>query len=154
MPDGPDSADATVAWSWADAAGNLGSGSIHLRYDATAPVVTAVAQRPVDHNGWFNSPVTFSTHGSDAVSGLIACSLPLTYLAPDTAAGTLDGSCADAAGNTSTARAQFKYDSTAPTAAAGPSSPPNGNGWYRAGFDLSFTGSDATSGPVSCSPAV
>jgi len=151
---GPDSADATIAGSCSDTAGNVGSGSIHLPYDATAPVVTVDADRPVDHNGWFNSPVTFSTHGSDAVSGLVACSLPVTYLAPDTAAGTLDGSCSDAAGNTSAARAQFKYDSTAPTAAAAPSSPPNGNGWYRAAFEVSFTGSDATSGPVSCSPAV
>jgi len=150
--DGPDSADATIVGTCSDAAGNLGSGSIHIAYDATAPVVTVDADRAADHNGWFNSPVTFSTHGSDAVSGLVDCSLQVTYLAPDTAAGAQSGSCSDAAGNTGTGRAQFKYDSTAPTATAVPSSVPNANGWYRTKFDVSFTGSDATSGPVSCSP--
>ena len=96
------------------------------------------ADRLPDHNGWYNSAVSFTTHGTDATSGLVGCDLPVTYFAPDTAAGTLSGSCSDAAGNTATSTATFKYDSTAPTASATPDSQPNVNGWYRTPLNVSF----------------
>src|SRR5262249_57758022 len=96
------------------------------------------------------SSVTLPTHGTDATSGVAGCSLPVTCLAPDTAAGSLSGTCTDAAGNTGTALAQFKYDATAPTATATAARAPNANGWYRAPVGVSFSGTDATSGGVSC----
>src|SRR5207253_9204382 len=72
---------------------------------------------------------------------------------PAGAAGPLRGSCSDAAGNPATRTATFQHDSTAPTASATPDSQPNVNGWYRTPLNVSFDGTDATSGPVTCSPS-
>src|SRR3954447_25260217 len=151
---GPDVSHIAIVGTCTDAGGKTQSSStFDLRYDATAPVVTVDAGRPVDHNGWFNSPVTFSTHGSDALSGLVGCSVPGTYLAPDTTAGTQRGSCTDGAGNTGSALAQFKFDATAPTVTAALARTADHGGWYNHPVDTAFTGTDATSGCVSCAVA-
>jgi len=151
---GPDVSHIAIVGTCTDAGGKTQSSStFDLRYDATAPVVTVDAGRPADHNGWFNSPVTFSTHGSDALSGLVGCSVPVTYLAPDTTAGTQRGSCTDGAGNTGSALAQFKFDATAPTVTAALARTADHGGWYNHPVDTAFTGTDATSGGVSCAVA-
>src|SRR5262249_6720565 len=151
---GPDVSHLAIAGTCTDSMGkNSTTATFDLRYDSTAPVVTVDAGRPADHNGWFNKSVTFSTNGTDATSGVAGCSLPVTYLAPDTAAGSLSGTCTDAAGNTGTGLAQFKYDATAPSATATAARAPNANGWYRAPVGVSFSGTDATSGGVSCDPS-
>jgi hypothetical protein len=118
---GPDVSHLAIAGTCTDSMGkNATTATFDLRYDSTAPVVTVDADRPADHNGWFNKPATFSTNGTDAMSGVAGCALPVTYLAPDTAAGSLSGTCTYAAGNTGTGLAQFKYDATAPTATRRP----------------------------------
>src|SRR3954447_8783789 len=151
---GPDVSHIAIVGTCTDAGGKTQSSStFDLRYDATAPVVTVDAGRPADHNGWFNSPVTFSTHGSDALSGLVGCSVPGTYLAPATTAGTQRGSCTDGAGNTGSALAQFKFDATAPTVTAALARTADHGGWYNHPVDTAFTGTDATSGGVSCAVA-
>jgi hypothetical protein len=71
----PDSAAASVTGTCTDRAGNvsapLGYG---LRYDATPPTVTGAApERPPSADGWFNRPVRFDIHGSDATSGIADC---------------------------------------------------------------------------------
>ncbi|MDX6474629.1 MAG: hypothetical protein QOH95_140, partial [Gaiellaceae bacterium] len=150
----PDAADAAVIGTCSDAAGNYASGALDLAYDATGPTVSVDPSRPADHNGWYNSAVSFTTNGSDATSGLASCSLPQNYFTPDTATGSANGSCTDAAGNVTTSAAGFKYDSTAPTALAAPSAPAGPTGWRNAPFSVGFTGTDATSSPVTCSPAI
>src|SRR5581483_7125868 len=50
--------------------------SFHLQFriDKDPPTVTgAAADRAADHNGWFNHPLTVRFAGSDAVSGIAAC---------------------------------------------------------------------------------
>jgi hypothetical protein len=47
----------------------------------------------------------------------------------------------------------FMYDATAPTVTATPDRPADHNGWYNHALNVSFAGSDATSGIDSCDPA-
>jgi hypothetical protein len=105
-----------VTGACTDTAGNTGSGAVEIPYDATPPVVTgAVAGRPPDANGWFNRPFTFAFQGSDAGSGIAACTAG-TYSGPDAVTAAVSGSCVDRAGHTSALKQQtFKYDATAPT---------------------------------------
>jgi hypothetical protein len=85
--------------------------------DTTPPVTTVAADRSPDSNGWYNHPftATWSTPEPNAT-----CT-STTYSGPDTAAGSLTGTCTDAAGNVSQPVAfQFKYDATAPTVTTPP----------------------------------
>ena len=148
-----DSAAGHVSGSCTDAAGNTGSASLSLQYDATAPSVTANAGRPADSNGWYNHPLSVSFSGSDPLSGGVTCDPAVSY-STDAATAHVSGSCTDAAGNSGSDSLALKYDSTAPsvTAAAGRSA--DRNGWYNHPLSVSFSGTDALSGGVSCDPGV
>ncbi len=112
---GPDSGSASVAGTCRDNAGNVSStASFGIRYDTTAPTVTAKLSRQPDGNGWYSHPVTVSFSGADAGSGVSSCSAPVSYAGPDTEKATVSGSCVDAAGNRATAAVSLQYDSTAP----------------------------------------
>src|SRR6185295_8249949 len=50
---GPDSTGASVSGNCTDKAGNPTSSSFPLKYDATAPTVTATPGRAPDQNGWY-----------------------------------------------------------------------------------------------------
>src|SRR5256885_8711060 len=54
--------------------------------------------RGPDHDRWYNHPVEFAFHGTDASSGLQGCST-VTYGGPDSASATVTGTCRDVAGN-------------------------------------------------------
>ncbi len=123
-----------------------------LRIDRTKPTATAASPlRPTDSNGWFNAPVPIAWTGSDAASGIAACST-LTYAGPDSASATAGGTCRDVAGNVSEPLAMaFKYDATPPTVTgASADRPPDANGWYMSPVSMAFTATDATSGVDSC----
>jgi hypothetical protein len=114
---GPDAAGTTVTRSCTDRAGNTGSGSATLEYDATAPTgVSGAPDRAPDANGWYNHAVTVAFSGSDAMSGVAACT-SVGYADPDGSGVTVPGTCADAAGNESAAvdSSSFDYDGTAPS---------------------------------------
>ena len=66
---GPDSASASVTGSCRDRAGNAAPRSFGLRYDSTAPQVTAAPGRPPNANGWYNAPISVGFNGSDAIAG-------------------------------------------------------------------------------------
>jgi hypothetical protein len=113
---GPDSGSASVSGTCRDVAGNVSaSASFGLRYDTTAPDVTATLSRAPDHDGWFSHPVDVSFAGTDGGSGVSSCTAPVTYSGPDSANVSVSGGCVDAAGNGATAAATFQYDSTPPT---------------------------------------
>ena len=112
---GPDSASAAVSGTCRDVAGNVSAaGSAAIKYDATAPSVTAAANRPVEKGGWYTKPVAVAFTGSDATSGIASCAGSTTYAGPDTDAATLNGSCVDNAGNSAPGTFALKYDSTSP----------------------------------------
>jgi hypothetical protein len=150
--DGPDTATARMTASCGDRAGNTGTATFPLQYDATGPTVSASPSRAPDANGWYNHPLTVAFTGSDAVSGVEACSAPQTYDGPDSAAAGIAGSCVDRAGNTGSSAAVIGFDRTPPTVTgASPGRPPDGKGWYNRPVVVSFAGADSTSGVESCS---
>ena len=148
--DGPDAGAASVSGTCRDVAGNVSApSSVALKYDATAPGVSASPARGPDANGWYNHPVAVAFSGSDATAGIDSCT-STTYNGPDTPGTTLTGSCTDKAGNTGTTSASLQYDSTAPTVTAALERPPDSSGWYNHAVALKVSGTDATSGIDSC----
>ncbi len=112
---GPDSGSATVSGTCQDNAGNVSStASFSLRYDTTAPTVTATLSRPPDANGWYSHPVDVTFSGTDGGSGISSCTPATTYSGPTSSKVAITGGCVDAAGNRSSATATFEYDSTPP----------------------------------------
>jgi hypothetical protein len=87
--------------------------TVHIHRDATPPVVTATPSRASDSNGWYNHVLTIGFAGSDATSGIEACS-QVPYGGPDDANASASGSCRDLAGNQTTASFALKYDATPP----------------------------------------
>jgi hypothetical protein len=151
---GPDSGNASVSGSCSDKAGNSASKSLGLKYDATAPQVTAAPSRSPDANGWYNHLLTVTFTGGDATSGLDSCVAPKSYGGPDSDNASVSGSCSDVAGNTGSKALGFKYDGTAPVVTGKvPSRGPDANGWYNHSLTVTFQGSDATSGIDACTQA-
>ena len=88
---GPDAASTSVSGTCVDLAGNTGSASYNLKYDATAPDgVTAAADRAPDHNGWYNHALTVTWNGNDSISGIASCT-STSYGGPDDGAASMDG---------------------------------------------------------------
>jgi hypothetical protein len=99
---------------WAD--GDV-SVTVTIRRDATPPTAAASPARAPDANGWYNRPLTVAFNGSDATSGLEACS-QATYAGPDNPVVSVTGSCRDRAGNVTAASFPLKYDATPPALGA------------------------------------
>jgi len=113
---GPDGASAVASGTCTDMAGNVGVGSVSLPYDASPPAVTgASADRPPDHNGWYNHPVSFTFNGADALSGIAGCTTA-SYSGPVNASAAVNGACSDKAGNIGLGNQRFKYDDVRPSA--------------------------------------
>jgi hypothetical protein len=75
--------------------------------------VHATFARGPDFNGWYNHPVGLSWSGSDATSGIAACT-SVTYSGPDRAGSSVSGGCADRAGNSASVGVTLNYDATPP----------------------------------------
>lgn len=147
---GPDSGTASVTATCTDVAGNSGSKTLTLQYDASPPSVSAQAARGPDANGWYNAPVGVSFSGS-SISGIASCTAPTTYSGPDSGSASVSGGCTDKAGNTGSTSLTIKYDSTPPTVSAHADRSADSNGWYDHPVGVTFTGSDSLSGIASCS---
>ena len=112
---GPDSGDAKVTGSCTDGAGNTGSTTLSIHYDAAAPTVTPQLERPPDADGWYNHPVKVAFNGQDAGSGVTECSPPVTYSGPDGNPAKIVGQCRDAVGHLSDpVQVELRYDHTKP----------------------------------------
>jgi hypothetical protein len=147
---GGDSASASLSGSCKDVAGNASApATVGFKYDATAPAVTAAADRAPDVGGWYNHPLTVSFAGTDATSGIASCARP-SYGSGDGASVSVSGACTDVAGNSTGASFGFKYDATPPAVTAAPDRKPDAKGWYRKPLTVNFAGADATSGIAAC----
>jgi hypothetical protein len=126
-----------------------------VRIDRTPPRVTGVttARPPDGEDGWFNLPVDVAFAGTDAASGIAACTTQ-TYGGPDTPGTALSGTCRDNAGLVSEPLAfTVRYDATPPeVTAATAARPPDRDGWYTRPVDWAFAGRDAGSGLTGCLP--
>src|SRR5436190_12082122 len=147
----PDSASASVGGTCMDKAGNVGTASFGLQYDATAPTgVTAVPARAPDANGWYNHALGVSFTGADATSGVAGCT-QTAYSGPDNGSASVAGTCVDVAGNVSGSTTfGLQYDAAGPSVTATPARGADANGWYNHALSVSYSGTDATSGGVSC----
>ena len=89
-----------------------------IKVDKTGPPVTAATpDRAADGGGWYTRPVTVAFSGTDAGSGVEACS-SVTYSGPDSGSASVSGNCRDRAGNVGAAGSfGLKFDATAPSLA-------------------------------------
>jgi hypothetical protein len=112
---GPDSSAANVPGTCFDRAGNeSATAGYGLKYDATAPTVTAArTERPPDHGAWFTAPVRLAVEATDATSGLAECPT-VTYGGPDSASVSVIGTCRDVAGNAASRTFGLSFDATPP----------------------------------------
>jgi hypothetical protein len=113
---GPDSPNARLTGSCTDGAGNTGSTSYEVKYDATAPTVEAKPDRKPNGAGWYNRAVKVAFVGTDPVSGVDSCIAPVEYKGPDTDKTSISGTCRDKAANTSQPVGyELRYDSKPPS---------------------------------------
>lgn len=147
---GPDNASASISGSCRDQAGNTTNSSFPLQYDTTGPTSASLAAYgTLGDNGWYTDDVTISTTGSDNVSP-VTCTAD-QILSTDTLSQTFTGSCSNGAGMTlAAAPLTVKRDATAPVVSATPDRTADSNGWYTSGLTVHFSGTDATSGGVTC----
>ena len=104
-----------------DNAGNSANASVSgINIDKTAPTVSASASPAANANGWNNTNVTVSFSGSDSLSGIASCDVPVT-LSGEGAGQSASGSCTDLAGNSASATASgINIDKTSPVFGACP----------------------------------
>jgi hypothetical protein len=134
-----------------DNGGTVIGAEVTVKRDATPPTLSSVtAARGPDVNGWYNHAVGVTASGSDATSGIASCT-STTYSGPDSSSASVSASCTDNAGNvSSTQTLSFQYDATGPSVSATAARGADANGWYNHPVDVTFTGSDSTSGIDSC----
>ena len=144
---GGDTTGTPITGSCTDKAGNTsGAKTYTLKYDATAPALVPDPVPDPNANGWHRAPLTVKFPGSDATSGINACTPDQPYGGPDTGNTPIPGSCTDKAGNqTQHLHAQIRRDEADGLALA--CAAPNQLGWHKAPLTVTFVGSDAMSGP-------
>ncbi len=137
-----------------DAVGNTANGSItDIRIDKTAPVITFVSRLPAANaNGWNNTNVTVTWSCSDAVSGPVSPSVNQTLTTEGSNQSAI-GTCTDLAGNTaSNTQTGINIDKTAPVITLlSRTPPPNAAGWNNTNVTVTWSCTDALSGPVAAS---
>ena len=145
-----------------DVAGNSSSGidSANFKVDKTAPTISDLGATTAPNLAtWYKTDVTNTFSASDAGSGLDATCLAAFSNAGDRQTKTTTGEgaaltvtsdgCSDVAGNGTigVTSASFSVDKTAPTITnVGPTSSPNGAGWYNHDVTNTFSAGDSLSG--------
>jgi major membrane immunogen (membrane-anchored lipoprotein) len=133
------------------------TGSTAWKRDVTVPGISAVYPAANGANGWHKtSPVSVSTSGSDAMSGLASAQVSINGGPWQTSASLTNGTYTvnfrtmDNAGNSSTISRTIKVDSTPPTVNPVVPSPDGRNNWFvTAPVNVSVNGADTGSGLAS-----
>jgi hypothetical protein len=117
---------------------------------AAVPVVTySCTPAPDDCSGWYREPVRIEWSVPPAPATHSGCATDVVDF--DTT-GQLE-SCVVTDGSTVRWDVTLRVDMTPPSAKAIVSRAADANGWYRAPLQVSFSGTDATSGVASCTDA-
>ncbi|HYI32661.1 MAG TPA: PxKF domain-containing protein, partial [Glaciibacter sp.] len=137
-----------------DTAGNIGTDSVTVKLDKTAPAIsgtiTAGTKTP---SGWYNGPVTVSFTCSDALSGVATCPDPVILSA--NGANTATGTVTDKAGNTATAQVgSINIDQEKPTLTTADVSVQGGVFPVGSVPAATCTATDSFSGVASCTVTV
>ena len=127
-----------------------------LSDDSTPPIVNAVISGTLGNNDWYVSDVEISWNISDPESTISSTSGCESVILSIDTAGTTYTCSATSAGGTTTSSVTVKRDATPPTATASVSGggAPSSNGWFNKDVIVSFSGTDAMSGGVSCDGSV
>ena len=143
-------ANQSVTGTATDKAGNSASATVSgINLDKTAPTITGAADQAANTAGWYNSNVTVSFTGNDALSGVASVTGPVTVSAEGTNQ-SVTGTATDKAGNSaSTTVSGINLDKTAPTITGAAAQAANAAGWYNSNVTVSFTGNHALSGVAS-----
>jgi hypothetical protein len=101
----------TVSAECYDNAGNIGTASVNVNVDKTAPAISFVGPST---SAWYNADVTASWGCTDATSGPVNASVTGTASGEGNAVPAT-GTCVDMAGLSASDSQNFKIDKTAPT---------------------------------------
>ncbi|HEY5011695.1 MAG TPA: hypothetical protein VIK61_03195, partial [Acidimicrobiia bacterium] len=143
----------TLTYFSVDNAGNVeGIHVATIKFDSTAPTITASQSPAPNGAGWNNTNVTVTFTCSDA-SGIASCTPPQT-VTTEGAGQHVAGTAIDNSGNTASTTATVSVDKTPPTIAAALSRAANSYGWYSAPVTASFACGDSLSGIATCTSPV
>ena len=141
-----DTTGTTLTCNASNTDGLSAQASIVVKIDMTGPAVTGEPTSKPTQKGWYTQPLAVAFAGTDAVSGISACSPPVAYSGPDTKSAAANGSCTNGAGLSTSVTATFKYDSTPPEVSPSVTGKLGVNGWYTGDVSVSWSVSDAVSG--------
>lgn len=110
-----ETAGQTITGSATDTAGNIGTDTVIVKLDKTAPTITATISKGTQgSNGWYTGPVTVHFTCTDALSGVASCPDDVV-LTGNGSTNQAAGTVTDKAGNTaSTILSGIKIDQEKP----------------------------------------
>lgn len=139
-----------------DRAGNYTEVIVSVGIDYTKPTMTYKVSAEPNSSGWYNQDVTVTFDCHDALSGIVACPLPVTVSGDGS--HEIVRSVEDNAGNSTEVTIPILIDKQAPLITASISPEPNMSGWNNKPATVSFscqdTPNDTESGIDYCSPPV
>lgn len=149
-----------------DSVGLVTSKVLTIGVDTVPPVTTATPSGTVGNNGWFRSIVSVVLSATDNLSGVASTSYTLdgnaqvSYTGPITVTGngthSMTFNSTDNVGNVESSNSlTIKIDNVPPTVTGTANMSANVNGWYSHPLQISWAGTDLTSGVASCdSPTI
>jgi hypothetical protein len=124
------------------------AGALAAPVAASASVEAVCTPAPTSCDGWYRQPVTLHWIVSGTPVGNTCDALTISVDTKGQAVTCL------ADGGDSVGKVTIHLDQTPPVVTgATPARPPDQNGWYRSPVQVTFSGSDATSGLLGCSAA-
>lgn len=161
---GPASSSASVEMTCTDLAGNVGTATYSFAFtdppeDTTPPTIIAtILSGTKGHGDWYLSDVVVHFSCADDSSGIPDgnCPADQTLDTEGTSVSSIAMTVFDAAGNESAPSnvITVSIDKTAPNAEASATPVPNGAGWNNTAVTVTFSGTDAVSGGVTCDEPV
>lgn len=141
-----ETAGSTLTCTATNGAGLTSSQSVTVKLDRTPPTITGSRVPAANAHGWNNSNVTANFACADGLSGVAACTSPVT-LVGEGAGQSAGGSAVDLAGNTASAAVSgISIDKTAPAVTTSRTPPANVSGWNTTSVTGRFTATDSLSG--------
>jgi len=126
----------------------------HVVMDSTAPEITRHVSGILGSNGWYIGDVTVEFTVTDDESEILTTSGCESVVVDYDTTGVTFTCTATSAGGASTKSVTIKRDATDPIVTGTASPPPNTFGWNNTNVQVSFTGTDETSGVAYCTPSV
>lgn len=117
--------------------------------DNIAPTISATIDPVANSAGWHNSDVTVSFSCEDELSGIEACTSPIT-VGSEGGAQEVTGEAVDRAGNKSISTVVVNLDTTPPLLSSLITPEANENGWQNKPVTITYNCTDSLSGILEC----